>query len=535
MTHRQRIFAIGVALVVIAAVSGWVAFRLGGMRGTRRPLPVPPGDCEIAWFHTATNLNTWERFVAGMHYAARSLPDLDVDDSQAFPEMTAGVPEVVLSWHGIREKLRIRWYKQSSQAGIADWVHSLAQRNPPPLAIIGGGSSDRAMELAQALARQSEWRGAPPLLLMTTATADKLQSAEETFRELDLIRVYDGRSFRFCFTNRQMARAVVDFVWNHRELRPRRPLWSIGATLAVLSPWDALLPCISARNDPFPAEVFRVQWNDDPYSVDLANQFGYVLMMPPADEDGIDRPWVGELMARARLDIASSIGGYLRPNPDEDSTARRLAAGDAFHIPIPREPFQRSLLVLPVSPHPARRLLTALNAASPEIGRHLVALTGDSINLNHVYRDGPLMWNVRIVPIPLVFFAHQNPVAWDPPPQSDTALAVRLDPPNSTDEVLHFADMVRILCRTIFPQSRSAGANSPIVSRADDLAARLRSLDPPYFDDLGNRRVGTGEFVIYLRPRRPDDPARPLATLEVWTHQADGWHPVRPPLELHDH
>jgi len=35
-----------------------------------------------------------------------------------------------------------------------------------------------------------------------------------------LMDVYRGRSFRFCFTNRQVAQAVVDFVWSQPDLRP---------------------------------------------------------------------------------------------------------------------------------------------------------------------------------------------------------------------------------------------------------------------------------------------------------------------------
>lgn len=522
-------------LLLVAALVGGVWWRMLGPSVGPRPLPVPKGDQEIAWFHTATNLNTWERFVTGIHYAARGENDLEIDDSQAFPEMTASTPEVVVSRRGVPGRLRIRWYKQSGQAGIADWVRALAEREPPPLAIVGGGSSDRAMELADALARQSSWRGLPPLLLVTTATADKLQVPNGGFRELDLMRVYPDRSFRFCFTNRQMARAVVDFVWHRSELRPRRPLWAVGSALTASSPWNGLLPAFSALRDPFPAEVFRVQWNDDPYSVDLANQFGDVLMMPPPDDEVQARPWVGELTARARLDIVSSIGGYLRPNRSEDEAVHRLARGDAFHMPIPQEPFQRSLLVLPASPQPARRLLAALHAASPNLARHIVALSGDAISLNHVYRDGSLMWNVRVLPIPLVFFAHQNPVAWDAPPGNNSNLLARLDPPTSTDEVLHFADLVRILVQSVFRMTRSADDSPQLLTRSDELAQRLRSLDPPHFDEDGNRRVGSGEFVIYLRPRLPDDPARPLATIEVWTHAAAGWVPVRPPLELHDH
>ena len=48
----------------------------------------------------------------------------------------------------------------------------------------------------------------------------------------NLLDVYDDRSFRFCFSNRQMAEAVLDFVWDRPELRPK--LFADVAPLAVL-------------------------------------------------------------------------------------------------------------------------------------------------------------------------------------------------------------------------------------------------------------------------------------------------------------
>src|SRR4051794_11334476 len=194
------------------------------------PLPVPAGDQEMAYLHTTTNLTTWERFVSGIVRAQMAVPGLHVDDSAAFSDSTTGVPEVVVSRDGRAGKLRIRWYKLTTEATADRWVAALAARDRPPLAFIGGGSSDRAVDLARALDRQKRWPGDRPLLFITTATADEVAVDREgpsTEVAANLIDVYDDRSFRFCFTNRQMAESVIDFVWQHPALRPG-PLPTVG-------------------------------------------------------------------------------------------------------------------------------------------------------------------------------------------------------------------------------------------------------------------------------------------------------------------
>src|SRR5439155_12627543 len=85
--------------------------------------------------------------------------------------------------------------------------------------------------------------GAAPLLLITTATADEVTPPDNPGAVIALNALHAGRTFRFCFTNGQMAGAVSDFLWGQEDLRP-----------------DA---------DP----VYTVAWQDDPYSVDLAERF----------------------------------------------------------------------------------------------------------------------------------------------------------------------------------------------------------------------------------------------------------------------
>src|SRR5262245_32389354 len=202
-----------------------VLYHLGALAAptAARPQPMPRGDREIAWIHAATNSATWERFVAGVHNLKESWPDLAVQSDRAFPDQTARVPEIVLGLAGQPHQLRIRWYKLTSEMGIDEWVRALAGRDPAPLAIIGGGSSDRARDLAVALRRQGEWRGPAPLLLITTATADCVLiddpagSPDSPPGPAKLMELYPDRTFRFCFQNSQMAEAVLDFVWSQPD------------------------------------------------------------------------------------------------------------------------------------------------------------------------------------------------------------------------------------------------------------------------------------------------------------------------------
>jgi hypothetical protein len=43
-----------------------------------------------------------------------------------------------------------------------------------------------------------------------------------------------------------------------------------------------------------------------------------------------------------------------------------------------------------------------------------------------------------------------------------------------------------------------------VTSTAGDLAARLAGRTPPFFDPDGNRRGGSGEYILLLRPRRAE-------------------------------
>jgi hypothetical protein len=468
-----------------------------------RPVPVADGDLELAWLNTSTNWTAWERFVSGVSRAPAAVPGLTVDGRRAFRDQSTEVPELVLTVAGRPGRIRIRWYKLSSDATAGEWVKALAGRSPAPVAVIGGGSSDRAADLATALNQQTAWAGGDrPLLLLTTASADDLTAAGGP----TLLDLYPGRTFRFCFSNRQMAEALHDFVWDHPDLRPQ--LFAATAPLAVASGlaargWRAAERSVPAFLRP---HIFTVSWLDDPFSRDLNDRFRAVLAGKLRSRSDADP---GELPVRFTAEeVPFSVGGFTRPNDFEARVAAKLAAE------IRALPPQRSLIVLPAAAAPARRLLRAVADGVPDPEHRLVAVTGDGVSLNAVYRDGEFAWPVQAVPVPLVMFAHNNPVGWD-----DRDLI----PPTATDDVLHYAEMGRLLAEGLF--GLQACEPGPPATRADDLAARLRGRCPGYFDDKGNRVGGTGEYVVVVRPRPA---AEPVARLDVWRRtDARLWESVR--------
>jgi hypothetical protein len=131
-------------------------------------LPVPSGDQEVVWLYAATSPGPWERFIKALDTVvdAHALPSGDLgislDKRSAFPGETTTIPEVVLSAQGTKGRLRFRWYKLTSDLKTQDWVKTLLDRRPAPLAIIGGSSSDLGIELAESLRQETKERGRLP-------------------------------------------------------------------------------------------------------------------------------------------------------------------------------------------------------------------------------------------------------------------------------------------------------------------------------------------------------------------------------------
>jgi hypothetical protein len=184
-------------------------------------------------------------------------------------------------------------------------------------------------------------------------------------------------------------------------------------------------------------------------------------------------------------------------------------------------------LVIPSVTAPARRVLGALAQGNPAVARRLVAVTGDGIPVNALFRDGEFAWPVRAIPIPLVLFTHTNPFDWDEPSDGNPPRGYELSPPgrpgdvkSSTEDIQLFTTMIRVLARGSFPDGRNQLTDGP-----DALVARFRTLSPPFFESSGNRLRGSGEFVVVLRPtpRAESGATYPDAVIEVFSRHPDGW------------
>jgi hypothetical protein len=258
-------------------------------------------------------------------------------------------------------------------------------------------------------------------------------------------------------------------------------------------------------------------WKDDPYAQDLYEQFRDAIA-----EQGA-RP------GRPRLsvdwtEIPFSVGRFARPNPYEAHAVDHILEN------LPKRG-ERTVIVVPTVTAPARRVLGGLAQGNPGAARRLVAVTGDGIPVNALFRDGEFAWSVRSIPIPLVLFTHTDPFDWDEPGDHVPPRGYELHPPatpadvkNSTEDILLFTTLTAVLARAAFPD-----ASGQLVAGADALTARFRTLDPPFFDPSGNRLTGLGENVVVLRPtaRVEGVLTYPDAVIDVYTRKAGEWTRIR--------
>lgn len=532
---------IAVSILFVGAAALIVLPGRGNL-GLPQPQPLRRGEQEIAWLYPATSTAAWERLATALQQASHRLqetyPGLEPEVNAGGP-LSAAVPEVVLRWphdasNRAGQRLVFRWYKITSQWTAEAWVQALLAREPPPLAVVGGNTSYWAQQLALQLNRQASRlpQAHRPLLLLTTATADRVTGDGDDglpvaapFDEegATLLNLYPARTFRFCFSNRQMATAVTRFLWSRPELRP-----------------DA---------DP----AYLVQWTDDAYSRDLfagymrvlgyratdnlLQQWGWVSgavglgLPPPALAGWITSGFRHE--AAVQLEVDSSVGGFTSPNPYEAKVVRDLLAEMAPRQP-PALPPRRPLLVMTGHAQPARRLLRDLARSAPDTVRRLIVATGDAVSFNTIYRDRQITWPIQDLPFTLVLFSHRNPI------DAEAGFVVPgpgVVGPSSrstgTDDLLLFRDVVEAVALAFGER----GVASP-----DDLAAGLRELrqhggrlqfggeSAPLFGPTGQRAGSSGEHVVCLRPQFQGDRVLPQARLEVWARGVRGWNLSGQPL-----
>jgi hypothetical protein len=223
-----------------------------------------------------------------------------------------------------------------------------------------------------------------------------------------------------------------------------------------------------------------------------------------------------------QMDLGSlphSIGDVYQPNAAETLSV---------HLFLSRNPPPpRSILVLPASAQRMRRYLNLLCQLAPHAARNLVVVNGDDINFNNVYRDRDFAWNALDLPVPLVFFAHRNPVdreagvAW-PFDWQRREEEGKKRTTTGTHDMLLFRDIVEAMLYAAFEDGHLLGdaervrdrlrhstwRGAPVDRVQNALVPRAGSPSgTPLFHHDGDRRSGTGEHIVCLRPNflAPDD------------------------------
>ncbi len=465
-----------VGLVMIYWVYGLLFYPQTWEVTRLTPKPVPKGDQEIAWLHPATNAPVWERFITGLRVKAAENPlwGLEIDETQAYPDQTADVPMIAMRRKNVAGTLWLRWYKITSQQDIDYWVKALMTRAPAPLVIVGGGSSDRARDLAWSMAQASPRLPDPPLLFITTATADEVATPDG--QRSPLMQIYPGRTFRFCFSNRQMAEAITHFIWGQEELRPNSD------------------------------QVFLMSYQDDPYSKDLVEQFRKIMRLEHRPE--LLEPSLQQALNLWQEEIPYSIGPLSEPNRSEAEIVERFvehALGQEG---------RNALLVLPADPKPARRVLRSIFRSAPVLAPRLVVTAGDTIDFDTLYRDRHLAWPIQDLPCRLVLFCHHNPILASAGFVEEQNLAQPgFQSTTGTQNVLLYGDLGAMLIQ-------GAAMSERWVERPSQLAESLHLtedwLGRKRFDAHGHRHGGAGEFIVLLEPIRLSDRVYPKANLAVY-------------------
>jgi len=521
-------------LAIILAGVGWGGYLgwqyLAGA-GVAEVPELADGHQEVAWIAPATSGDSWERLVAALKNLEKDwptvhadLPRLRVSFQGAFLEQTASVPQIALSFEGTdKAKLWIRWYKLGGEGHRQQWLEKLKNRGRPPLAIMGGDTSDRAISMAKRLeSMKSEWSGAPPLLLITSATAYRFYPGDNQSTALiqdewpKLMGVYKDRSFRFCFNTKRIAETVMDFLEENPQVWPEYQ--GDAVTLATaLAQGNALgsLAVLHAAGHFRPTYLYTLAWRDDRYSQDLADHFW---------KEFVNLFYLGDSAAafphNTTNNVQYSVGDFFQPNPSE-----LQAIGIYLGLMRPYANHHH-LLAMPTGVHQARRFLRALCQQAPAEVHNVVVVSGDSINFNNVYRDRDLAWNVLDVPVPLVFFSHRNPVDESAGFREDQAQADDFST-TGTQDLLLLRDVIEALLLAARTPSGWSTDSQAVRDRMHDLRWHNNRVDdarehpaaeksPPLFDAEGDRQPRTGEHVVWLQPSREFGRILPKARLSIW-------------------
>jgi hypothetical protein len=531
----MRLFrnALVLVLIVIFGVAVYQSMLWLGVWGDlneSQVMALEGGDQEIVFLEPATSTDDWSRLVTALDQLAAdwpkinpTLPALRISLDDAFPPLTADVPEIVLSRADApKQKLRLRWYKISGEHDAASWISKLQARKRQPLAIIGGSTSDRAAKLAYTLKKYfgDDAAQASPVFLITTATSEK------TAKLKSLINVYDQRSFRFSFTNQKMVESLLAFV-QHRHYPDADRDWA--QNLWVNKQPDPAVPANAVS-----ATMHAVTWEDDRYSQDMNSLFEIEFKK----KENFPK---GEFIHEPT--IPYSVGGFFHPAPQE-----QVVVGTFLARPTPVTP--HSFLVLPTTTVRMRRFLINLRQRSPLDARNLVVLNGDAISFHTVYRDREVMWNILDLPYSLVFFSHRNPIGhaagftWtkdDAHPERTTTgthdillyrdlfeafLYAAYDEGKLLNDPLRIRERLQATCWVDPPPDRQK-LESPRVRNP-----LVHTLEAPtrFFDADGNRQSHTGEHIVWVKPNFTEDRVDLISKISVWARltgkNGDTWQLV---------
>jgi hypothetical protein len=520
MTRLRLVFVLMLTLLGMAAVLA--TWRLWAGAGLADVKEVPAGDQEIAWIAPATSGDGWERLVAAFDLlqkdpaSSKAGHTLKINLDNAFLALTADVPEISIYYEENPDaKLWIRWYKLSGENPSPHWFEKLIHRGRPPLAVIGGETSDRALYQSRALeAIKDRWSGPAPLYFITNATAERyyprdIQTGEVPHVEWPrLMKVYPGRTFRFCFTNKRIVTAVLDFLRQNPQVCAQR-LAEPQVYAGIVAQGDLLgsMGLLTATGYFQPYYPSMLAWADNAYSKDLGEIFLQIFAEQAGARDG---PFID--FYNSYIDY--SVGPFLEPNPRE-----AIAVG--LFLEHPRFRDRPQLLALPAGAQPARRFLRALCRQAPLEIRNVVVVTGDAVSFNSIYRDRNVAWNIQDMPVPLVIFSHRNPM--------DSAAGFgKKDADGRTDntgtqDVLLQRDLAEALVLAAFGPGGLAGDADQFLKRLGHtrwskghIHNDLIKDDPPplskggpggsalpgrpFFDSAGDRLPDTGEHIIWLRP-----------------------------------
>jgi hypothetical protein len=158
--NPETVGGIAAGLVLVSLLMWWLVSRQGG--GLTVPA-LSSQEQEIAWLMPATNRPNWDRFLeAARLLVAHSGGELSWASDPVLARGSRDIPGFALARRNGTGRLWFRWYKLTSDYSAEHWLAGLLRRRPKPLAVLGGNTSDRALELARLLRHLARLRQQHP-------------------------------------------------------------------------------------------------------------------------------------------------------------------------------------------------------------------------------------------------------------------------------------------------------------------------------------------------------------------------------------